>query len=87
MPRSIPKAAKAKEAAIMKEEALQRAVEEFHQMQGLPGALSQGLLANKHGIARSTLQAHINGPTVSKKTGSHLGKIFLGGRLHLREQR
>jgi len=31
MPESIPKAAKAKEAAIKKEEALQRAVEEFQQ--------------------------------------------------------
>ena len=57
MPGSTPKAAKAKEAAIKKEEALQRAVEEFEQTQGLPSALSQVLLASKHGVARSTLQA------------------------------
>jgi len=61
MPGPIPKAAKAKEAAIKKEEALQRAVEEFLQTRDLPLAPSQGALANKHGIARSTLQARIHG--------------------------
>ena len=59
MPASIPKAAKAKEVAIKKEEAIQRAVEEFQQNLGLPSALSHGLLAKKHGIARLTLQAQI----------------------------
>src|SRR5260370_27779314 len=75
MPASIPKAAKAKEAAIKKEEALQRAVEEFQQTQGLPSALGQGLLAKKHGIARSTLQARINGCTSKIKSAGQQQKL------------
>ena len=75
MPGSIPKAAKAKEAAIKKEEALQKAVEEFQQTRSLPSAPSQGLLANKHGVARSTLQARINGRTSKIKSAGQQQKI------------
>jgi Tc5 transposase DNA-binding domain len=75
MPGSIPKAAKAKEAAIKKEEALQMAVEEFQQTWGLPSALSQGLLAEKHGIVRSTLQAWINGHTSKIESAGQQQKL------------
>ena len=75
MPGSILKAAKAKEAAIKKEEALQRAVEEFQQTQGLPLALSQGLLAEKHGVARSALQARINGRTSKIESAGQQQKL------------
>ena len=75
MPGPIPKAAKAKEAAIKREEAIQRAVEEFQETQGLPSALSQGLLASKHGIPRSTLQARINGRTSKIKSAGQQQKL------------
>ena len=75
MPDSIPKAAKAKEAAIKKEEALQRAVEEFQQTRGLPSAPSQGSLAKKHSVARSTLQARINGRTSKIESAGQQQKI------------
>ena len=75
MPASIPKAAKAKEAAIKQEEAIQRAVEEFQQNLGLPSALSHRLLAKKHHIARSTLQAQINGCTSKIESAGQQQKI------------
>ena len=63
---------KAKEAAMKKEEALQRAVDKFQQTQNLP---SQGLLAKKHGIARSTLQAQISGCTSKIESAGQQQKI------------
>ena len=75
MPESIPKAAKAKEAAIKKEDALQRAVEEFQQTWSLPSAPSQVLLAMKHGISRSTLQAWISGRTSKIESAGQQQKI------------
>ena len=75
MPESIPKAAKAKEAAMKKEEALQRAVDEFQQTRNLPSAPSQGLLAKKHGVARLTLQARISGRTSKIESAGRQQKI------------
>jgi len=60
MPVSIQKVTKAKGAVIKKGEDLQRAVEEFQHTRSLPLAPSQELLENKHGVARSTMQAHID---------------------------
>ena len=75
MPELIPEAAKAKEAAIKKEVALQRAVEGFQQTQGLPSAPSQVSLAMKHGISRSTLQAHLSGCTSKIESAGQQQKI------------
>src|SRR5258706_7633855 len=75
MPESIPKAAKAKEAAIKKEDALQRAVKEFQQTRSLPSAPSQVLLAMKHVISRSTLQARISGRTSKIESAGRQQKI------------
>jgi len=50
-------------------------VEEFQQTRGLPSAPSQGLLAQKYGIARSTLQARISGRTSKIESAGRQQKI------------
>jgi len=69
-PGSITKAAKAKTAAIKKEETLQRAVEEFQKTQGLPSAPSRKLFATSS-LSKTPSGQEGNAPNIQRRRHGH----------------
>jgi len=76
MPQPVPAAVKARRALEEKESCIQKALEEYFATRDNSAPPTHADLANKHGIAKSTLSAQINGRPLKVVSSSKWQKIF-----------
>ena len=76
MPWAVPAAVKARRALEEKESCMQKALEEYFATQHDPAPPTHAELASKHGVAKSTLSARINGRPSKLVTAGKWQKIL-----------